>query len=80
MSSILNARGAPAKLIDWLTRAEDYFQLLVSQPIWDEYSSVAAKKTQCCRLVVRIPDILKKNQTGAWPVSTVPTKSLQDLC
>ncbi len=41
MSAILSARGASAKLIDWMTREEDYFQLLVSEPIWDEYTGVA---------------------------------------
>ena len=41
MSAILSARGASAKLIDWMTREEDYFQLLISQPIWDEYRAVA---------------------------------------
>jgi putative PIN family toxin of toxin-antitoxin system len=41
MSAILSVRGASAKLIDWLTKEEDYFRLLLSQPIWDEYSTVA---------------------------------------
>ncbi|MEZ4664651.1 MAG: putative toxin-antitoxin system toxin component, PIN family [Caldilineaceae bacterium] len=39
-SAILSDRGASAKLIDWMTREEEYFQLLLSQPILDEYSSV----------------------------------------
>ncbi len=38
MSAILSYLGASAKLIDWMTREEDYFRLLLSQPIWDEYS------------------------------------------
>lgn len=41
MSAILSARGASAKLIDWMTRDEDYFQLLLSEPIWKEYTTVA---------------------------------------
>jgi putative PIN family toxin of toxin-antitoxin system len=41
MSAILSARGASAKLIEWLTQEEDYFRLLISQPIWDEYRTVA---------------------------------------
>jgi putative PIN family toxin of toxin-antitoxin system len=41
MSAILSARGASAKLIDWMTRDEDYFQLLLSEPIWQEYTTVA---------------------------------------
>ena len=41
MSAILSARGASAKLIDWMTKEEDYFRLLLSQPIWAEYSTVA---------------------------------------
>ncbi|MEE8523727.1 MAG: PIN domain-containing protein [Thermoanaerobaculia bacterium] len=41
MSAILSARGASAKLIDWMTRSEDYFQLLLSEPVWQEYSTVA---------------------------------------
>ena len=41
MSAILSSRGASAKLIDWMTKEEDYFRLLISQPIWDEYSTVA---------------------------------------
>ena len=41
MSAILSARGASAKLIDWMTREEDYFQLLLSEPIWEEYTTVA---------------------------------------
>ncbi len=41
ISAILSARGASAKLIDWMSREEDYFRLLMSQPIWDEYSTVA---------------------------------------
>ncbi len=41
ISAILSGRGASAKLIDWLTRDEDYFYLLLSEPIWQEYSAVA---------------------------------------
>ncbi len=41
ISAILSARGASAKLIDWMTREEDYFRLLISPPIWDEYTTVA---------------------------------------
>ena len=41
MSAILSGRGASAKLIDWLTQEKDYFQLLLSQPIWNEYVTVA---------------------------------------
>lgn len=41
MSAILSSRGASAKLIEWMTREEDYFRLLISQPIWNEYQSVA---------------------------------------
>ena len=41
ISAILSERGASAKLIDWMTREEDYFRLLISQPIWNEYSTVA---------------------------------------
>ncbi len=41
MTAILSERGAAAKLIDWLTRDEEYIQLLLSEPIWREYSTVA---------------------------------------
>ena len=41
ISAILSSRGASAKLIDWMTREEDYFRLLISQSIWNEYSTVA---------------------------------------
>jgi putative PIN family toxin of toxin-antitoxin system len=41
MSAILSARGASAKLIEWMTREEDFFRLLISQSIWDEYRTVA---------------------------------------
>jgi len=41
ISAILSARGASAKLIDWMTRDEDYFRLLLSEPIWQEYTTVA---------------------------------------
>ena len=41
ISAILSERGASAKLIDWMTREEDYFQLLLSPPIWLEYEVVA---------------------------------------
>ena len=41
MSAILSGRGASAKLIDWMTREDDYFKLLLSQPIWNEYRTVA---------------------------------------
>jgi len=41
MSAILSSRGASAKLIDWLTREEDYYHLLLSDPIWNEYKTVA---------------------------------------
>lgn len=41
MSAILSGRGASAKLIDWMTREDDYFELLLSQPIWNEYRAVA---------------------------------------
>jgi putative PIN family toxin of toxin-antitoxin system len=43
ISAILSKRGASAKLIDWLTRDEDYIQLLLSDPIWNEYKTVAKK-------------------------------------
>ncbi|MDZ7360656.1 MAG: putative toxin-antitoxin system toxin component, PIN family [candidate division KSB1 bacterium] len=38
--AILSRHGASAKLIDWYLQ-EDYFQLLISQPIWKEYRTVA---------------------------------------
>lgn len=41
MSAILSSRGASAKLIDWMTREEDFYRLLISQPIWNEYTTVA---------------------------------------
>ena len=41
MSAILSSKGASSKLIDWLTKEEDYYRLLMSQPIWDEYQTVA---------------------------------------
>ena len=41
MSAILSSRGASAKLIAWMTHEEDYFRLLISQPLWNEYQSVA---------------------------------------
>jgi putative PIN family toxin of toxin-antitoxin system len=41
ISAILSSRGASAKLIDWMTRGEEYFKLLLSKPIWDEYRTVA---------------------------------------
>lgn len=41
MSALLSATGASAKLIEWMTREDDYFYLLLSQPIWDEYTAVA---------------------------------------
>ena len=40
ISAILSARGASAKLIDWLTDSVDYFTLLLSDPIWAEYCAV----------------------------------------
>jgi putative PIN family toxin of toxin-antitoxin system len=41
ISAILSTQGASAKLIDWLTREEYSFRLLMSQPIWNEYRTVA---------------------------------------
>ena len=41
ISAILSARGASARIVDWMTRDEDYFQLLLSEPIWQEYTTVA---------------------------------------
>jgi putative PIN family toxin of toxin-antitoxin system len=41
MSALLSDRGASAKLIDWMTKEDDYFRLLLSKPIWDEYNTVA---------------------------------------
>ncbi|OQW87388.1 MAG: putative toxin-antitoxin system toxin component, PIN family [Thiotrichaceae bacterium IS1] len=41
MSAILSDRGASAKLIDWMVNRENYFQWLISQPIWEEYYGVA---------------------------------------
>jgi len=41
ISSILSARGASAKLINWLTQDEEYFKALLSEPIWQEYRTVA---------------------------------------
>lgn len=40
MSAILSNRGASAKLAGWVIR-EDYFQLLISRPIWNEYRTIA---------------------------------------
>jgi hypothetical protein len=33
-------KGASAKLIDWLTCKEDYYKLLISDPIWKKYQTV----------------------------------------
>jgi putative PIN family toxin of toxin-antitoxin system len=41
MSAILSSRGASAKLIDWMVKEKDYFRLLISEPIWAEYTTVA---------------------------------------
>lgn len=41
ISAILSEKGASSKLIDWMTKEEDYFQLLLSKPIWQEYETVA---------------------------------------
>lgn len=41
MSAILSSRGASAKLLGWMAREEDYFRLLISGPIWEEYCTVA---------------------------------------
>jgi putative PIN family toxin of toxin-antitoxin system len=41
MSAILSNRGASAKLINWMTREDDYFKLLLSQSILNEYRTVA---------------------------------------
>lgn len=41
MTAILSSTGAAAKLIDWFTKEHDYFQLLLSSPIWREYQAVA---------------------------------------
>ena len=66
MSAILSSRGAPAKLIDWMTREEDYFQLLLSDPIWDEYTTVAGWLIPPSRLAekVRIVEALRLH--SAW--------------
>jgi putative PIN family toxin of toxin-antitoxin system len=41
MSAILSDRGASSKLIDWMTKDEDYFILLISEPIRREYDTVS---------------------------------------
>ena len=41
MSAILSSRGASAKVIDWMTREEDFFRLLISRHVWNEYTTVA---------------------------------------
>jgi len=41
MSAILSDRGASSKLIDWMTKDDDYFTLLISEPIRREYDTVA---------------------------------------
>jgi len=41
ISAILSSRGASSKLIDWMTAEKDYFKLLISESIWDEYRTVA---------------------------------------
>ncbi|OQX09058.1 MAG: putative toxin-antitoxin system toxin component, PIN family [Desulfobacteraceae bacterium IS3] len=41
MSAILSDRGASSKLIDWMTKEENYFTLLISEPIRREYETVA---------------------------------------
>ena len=41
MSAILSDRGASSKLIAWMTKEEDYFRLLISEPIRREYETVA---------------------------------------
>jgi hypothetical protein len=74
ISAILSSRGASAKLIDWMTREEDYFQLLLSQPIWNEYSIVAEWLIPDSRLAEkqRILNIL--NLQADW---IEPTAQLQ---
>ena len=62
MSAILSGRGASAKLIDWMTSEEDYFQLLVSEPIWAEYITVAewlipsSRQTEKDRILKVLPE------------------------
>nr|VFJ68998.1 MAG: putative toxin-antitoxin system toxin component, PIN family [Candidatus Kentron sp. FW] len=41
ISAILSSKGASAKLIGWMTKEENYFTLLVSEPIRKEYDTVA---------------------------------------
>ena len=41
MSAILSSKGASSKLIDWMTKEEDYFTLLISESIQREYDTVA---------------------------------------
>ena len=41
MSAILSDRGASLKLINWMTKEDDYFTLLISEPIRREYETVA---------------------------------------
>ncbi|VFN07575.1 MAG: Predicted nucleic acid-binding protein, contains PIN domain [Candidatus Kentron sp. G] len=41
MPAILSSKGASAKSIDWMTKEEDYFTPLISDPIWKEYRTVA---------------------------------------
>ena len=66
MSAILSSRGAPAKLIGWMTREEDYLQLLLSAPIWDEYTAVADWLVPLSRRAekVRIMEVLRRH--SAW--------------
>ena len=40
VSAVLSSKGASSKLIEWLTKEDDYFRLLISPPIWKEYQTV----------------------------------------
>ncbi len=41
ISAILSSPGASSKLIDWKVKEDDYFTMLISEPIWREYCTVA---------------------------------------
>jgi putative PIN family toxin of toxin-antitoxin system len=78
MSAMLSDRGAAAKLIDWLTGDEDYFQLLLSEPIWQEYTTVASWLIPESRQDERVRIFETLHHHAEWVEPTQPLEVCSD--
>ncbi len=79
MSAILSSRGASAKLIDWMTREDDYFHVLLSRPIWNEYQAVAGWLIPESRRLEKERILNTIRFQARWVAPTIQLRVCRDL-